>query len=94
MQSMIRRHRPGHRKQVRPDAPRHREVEAGQRHLRVLGARGIDHERAEAVAALQRALRDVGVLDPRPRHVGRSSASRRRAESRARLRRLRYDAKR
>ena len=37
--------------------------------LRVIGARGVDHQRAQPVAALDRSLRHVDVLHARSRHV-------------------------
>src|SRR5687768_4171919 len=55
--------------QVIADGQRAAVLEAFELHLGVVGARGVDDERAEAEAALDRALRDVDVLDPRARHV-------------------------
>src|SRR5687768_9301452 len=55
--------------QVVADGERAAVLEAFELHLGVVGAGCVDHERAEAEAALDRALRDVDVLDPRARHV-------------------------
>ena len=44
-------------------------LEALELHLGVIGAGRVDHQRAEPVAALDRPLRDVDVLDARSRHV-------------------------
>src|SRR5688572_31735580 len=51
------------------DAERALVREALELDLRMLGARGVDDERAQPIAALDRSLRDVDVLHARAGHV-------------------------
>ena len=51
------------------DAKRAAVLETLELDLRMIGARGVDDERAEPIAALDRSLRDVDVLHARSRHV-------------------------
>src|SRR5262245_40511604 len=53
--------------QVLPDAKRQAVLQPLEADLRVVGARGEHDERAEAEPTLERPLRNIGVLDRRPR---------------------------
>src|SRR5262245_2959150 len=57
------------RQEVLADLQRPAVLEAFDLDLRVVGAGRVDHKGAEPEAALDRALRDVDVLDARPWHV-------------------------
>ena len=69
MQALLRRHRSLRWQQMLADAERAAVLEALELDLRMLGARGVDDERAQPIAALDRPLRDVDVLHARARHV-------------------------
>src|SRR5688572_33285493 len=61
------------RKEMLADLKRAAVLEPVELDLRMLGARRVDHERAQTIAALDRSLRHVDVLHARARDVDHDS---------------------